>query len=93
MRLRDLRQARFSSFRIFRQPLANAMADSEHAPMSGAIAGGATGQLAIVSNSGTEATAIPRWCSVDDGQLAVLLGGLSERLLECALATGPAGDR
>jgi hypothetical protein len=73
--------------------VANAMADSEHAPMSEAIAGAATGELAIVSNSGTEATATPRWCSVDDRQLAVLLGGLSERLLECALSTGPAGDR
>ena len=69
------------------------MADSKHAPMSEAIAGAATGQLEIVSNSGTEATAIARWCSADDRQLAVLLGGLSERLLECALATGPAGDR
>ena len=47
----------------------HAMAASEHAPMSEAIAGAATGQLAIVSNSGTEATAIPRWCSVDDRQL------------------------
>jgi hypothetical protein len=69
------------------------MADSEHAPMSEAIARAATGQLTTASNSRTEATAIPRWRSVDDRRLAALLGGLSERLLECALATGPTGDR
>jgi hypothetical protein len=68
-------------------------ADSEHAPRSEAIAGAVTGQLANVSNSGAEATAISRWCSAADRKLAVLLGGLSERLLECALATGPAGNR
>jgi hypothetical protein len=42
------------------------MADSERAPMSEAIAGAARGQLAIVSNSGIEAIAIPCWCSVED---------------------------
>jgi hypothetical protein len=31
--------------------VANAMADSEHAPMSEAIVGTATGQLAIASNA------------------------------------------
>jgi hypothetical protein len=33
--------------------VANAMADSEHAPMSEAIVGTATGQLAIASNAGS----------------------------------------
>jgi hypothetical protein len=59
------------------QVVADAMADSEHAPRSEAIAGAVTGQLANVSNSGTEATAISRWCSAADRKLAVLLGGLS----------------
>src|SRR4029077_8408277 len=33
--------------------VANAMADSEHAPMSEAVVGTATGQLAIASNAGS----------------------------------------
>jgi hypothetical protein len=69
------------------------MPDSERALMSEAIAGAARGQLAIVSNSGIEAIAILCWCSVEDRWLAVRLSGLSERLLECALGTGPASDR
>jgi hypothetical protein len=46
------------------------------------------GPLVIYSAPGSDSEP-----AVDDRQLAVLLGGLSERLLECALATGPAGDR
>ena len=40
--------------------VANAMADSEHAPMSEAIFDTATGQLAVASDAGTYATAISR---------------------------------
>jgi hypothetical protein len=61
--------------------------------MSEAIVGTATGELAVASNAGTYATAISRWCSVADRKLAVLGGGLGERLHECALAAGLAGDR
>ena len=65
----------------------------EYAPMSEAIVGTAAGRLAIASNAGTQATAISRWSSVAERGLAVLGGGLGERLLECALAAGLSGDR
>ena len=42
---------------------------------------------------GAYATAISRWSFVAERRLAVLGGGLGERLLECALAAGFAGDR
>jgi hypothetical protein len=73
--------------------VANAMADSEHAPMSEAIVGTTTGLLAIASNAGTDATRFSRRGSVADRKLAVLGGGLGERLLQCALAAGLAGNR
>jgi hypothetical protein len=61
--------------------------------MSEAIAGTATSKLGIAGDSWTQTTAIARWRSVADRKLAVLGGGLGERLLECPFATGLAGDR
>jgi hypothetical protein len=64
-----------------------------YAPIFKAIAGTPTSVLATASNSGTQTTAMARWCSVADRKLALLRGGLGERLLECPFATGLAGDR
>jgi hypothetical protein len=61
--------------------------------MSEAIAGTPTSTLAIASNSETPTPAMARWCSGADRKLAVLRGGLGERLLECPFATRLAGDR
>jgi hypothetical protein len=58
-----------------------------------AIAGTPMSMLAIASNSGTPTPAMARWCSGANRKLAVLRGGLGERLLECPFATGLAGDR